>query len=230
MSQLEFENFTVPEVRQSLDMVPSVFASQREMLIGIQQLYGPIYADVTYSTGQFWKELPKPVICTDLSSGDTHADFTNLPFASRSIPSMIIDPPFLVDRGKEDSYHEDSLQMTKRFTAYVDMGDLMSSYTKALYEAYRVLKSGGYLAFKCQDIVSRQKRFSAHCHVWQTALNVGFTAEDLFILVASSRITGRWDKQQHARNFASYVWIFSKRKATHAIKETDEADSSPVLL
>lgn len=207
--QLQFDNFPTPNVKPVLLMVPSVFTSQQEMLLGIQQLYGPIHADVTYSTGSFWKGLPKPPICTDLNIGDVRADFTNLPFASRSIPSMIIDPPFLADRGKKE-YDAESVQMQQRFTAYDDMGDLMSSYTKALYEAKRVLKPGGYLAFKCQDIVYRQSNIFTHCHVWQMAQSVGFTAEDLFILVATNRMTGAWKTQKHARKWHSYIWIFRK--------------------
>lgn len=210
--QLQFEDFPVPNVKPVLLMVPSVFSDQQEMLLGIQQLYGPIHADVTYSTGSFWKGIPKPPVCTDLNVGDARADFTCLPFASRSIPSMIIDPPFLVDRGKEESYADESIQMQQRFTAYDDIGHLMASYQKAIYEAYRVLQSGGYLAFKCQDIVSRQKQQATHCYVWQMAINAGFTVEDLFILVASSRITGNWHTQRHSRHLHSYVWVFRKGK------------------
>lgn len=216
MTQLAFDNMPTPDNRPQLLMLPNVYTSQQEMLVAIQQLYGPIHADVTYSTGAFWRGIPQPPIRTDLNSGDVRADFTNLPFASRSLPSMIIDPPFLADRGRKDTYDENSLQMQQRFTAYEDIGELMASYTSAIYEAYRVIKPGGYLAFKCQDIVYRQRYLPVSCYVWQIAQNARFVAEDKFILIANNRMTGAWKKQMHSRRFDSNVWIFIKPKGTYA--------------
>ena len=43
------------------------------------------------------------------------------------------------------------------------------------------------------------------------ALDIGFYPKDLFILLAKTRLNdGR--KQQHARKFHSYFWIFEKRE------------------
>lgn len=215
MEQLVIPDFPAPAIKPANDIVPSVFNSQREMLSAIQSLYGPIQADVTYSSGEFWKGIPvQPEIKADLTPRSPDviaADFTKLPFESRSIRSMIIDPPFLVDRGRGE-YAKGSQHLTRRFTAYDDIADLMSSYSSALYEAYRVLKSGGYLAFKCQDTVNRQKQIVTHCHVWQMALAAGFYVEDLMILLTNNRMIGRWQKQLHTRKFHCYMWIFRKPK------------------
>jgi hypothetical protein len=47
------------------------------------------------------------------------------------------------------------------------------------------------------------------------ALELGFYPKDLFILTAKMRINsfgGRWNKQEHARKYHSYFWVFEKIK------------------
>ena len=47
------------------------------------------------------------------------------------------------------------------------------------------------------------------------ALELGFYPKDMFILTAKMRINsfgGRWNKQEHARKYHSYFWVFEKIK------------------
>jgi len=85
-------------------------------------------------------------------------------------------------------------------------------YRSALAELYRVLEPGGILAMKCQDTVEAGKQVWSHILVLQAAIDAGFTAVDLFILVGGGRIQG-WNhsNQVHARKFHSYFWVFQKR-------------------
>lgn len=65
------------------------------------------------------------------------------------------------------------------------------------------------MIFKCQDVVFSAKNHFTHVWVMNEALKLGFYPKDLFILLARNRLTdGR--KQQHARKFHSYFWVFKK--------------------
>jgi hypothetical protein len=77
-------------------------------------------------------------------------------------------------------------------------------------EARRVLKpSGSQLWVKCKDEVSSGKQRWSHLELYQRALTLGFTARDLFVLVAKSPLLGyRWTTQIHARKTHSYLWVF----------------------
>ena len=96
-------------------------------------------------------------------------------------------------------------------------GDLFAAfcrYRDALKEAYRVLKPGGVLIFKCQDKTSSGKQFFSHCFIWQAAIDAGFYPLDLFILLAKSRLVADWQRtnQKHARKYCCFFWVFSKAK------------------
>ena len=74
-----------------------------------------------------------------------------------------------------------------------------------------ILKNDGIVIFKCQDCVSSAKQYFSHCWVMYEAMKYGFYPKDLFILFAKNRINdGR--KQQHARKYHSYFWVFKKQK------------------
>ena len=47
--------------------------------------------------------------------------------------------------------------------------------------------------------------------MYNAATQSGFTAIDLFILIAKNRVIGKFDKQHHARKFHSYFWVFKKQ-------------------
>jgi len=82
-------------------------------------------------------------------------------------------------------------------------------YSGSLKEFSRVLKDDGIVIFKCQDIVSSAKQHFTHCWVMYEAMKYGFYPKDLFILLAKNRLNdGR--KQQHARKFHSYFFVFKK--------------------
>ena len=50
-----------------------------------------------------------------------------------------------------------------------------------------------------------------HCLVYNWALENGFYAKDLFILLSKQRIFNPNLKQKHARKFHSYWWVFVKK-------------------
>ncbi len=172
------------------------------------------HLDVTYSTGSMWKGLREPEHKFDIDPKGqdvSYADVRDLPISNESIDSIMFDPPFLATTGKSLKKSDDSNVIAKRFGVYPDEIELHTMYRDALTELHRVLTPGGLLVFKCQDKVSSGHQYFSHVYVHDYAVDVGFYPKDLFILVAKSRLVAKWQrKQQHARKFHSYFWVFQK--------------------
>jgi hypothetical protein len=78
--------------------------------------------------------------------------------------------------------------------------DIMNLYGEGMREALRVLKMGGYLWVKTKDQVMSARQWWSHIEIYNTAMEIGFVAQDLFILVPDSKTSSkRWEKQYHAR-------------------------------
>jgi hypothetical protein len=74
-----------------------------------------------------------------------------------------------------------------------------------------VLKKGGKLVFKCQDIIHNHAMHCTHNRVINMAEIEGFRLLDLFILPARSRMPGpQKGTQRHARVWHSYFLVFRK--------------------
>ena len=194
-------------------MHTTVHTSQEELLQSIVALWCPCLGgfelDPTYGRGNFYKgSIARPPLCFDISPqvpGVKPADVRNLPIADGVVSTCIFDPPFLHAHGKGSV-------IGNRFSSYPSQKLLHEMYRSALAELYRVLEPGGILAMKCQDTVEAGKQVWSHILVQQAAIDAGFTAVDLFILVGGGRIQG-WNhsNQVHARKFHSYFWVFQKR-------------------
>lgn len=202
-------------------MIKSVSCSQEEILQWIIQLYissGCFDVDATFSTGGFYRnaQIPLPRHRFDLTpqaDGVQEADCRNLPLAADSIQSMILDPPFLATKGPSLSA-EIGNRINRRFGVYPNETALRDMYADTISEAYRVLKPGGILVFKCQDKVSSGKQHMMHCFVYTEAVKHGFEPLDLFILLAKSRLIANWQRnQKHARKYHCYFWVFRKPKS-----------------
>ena len=198
-------------------LIRSISYDQDELLKWILQLYvhdGRFDADPTYSKGGFYRHLPKPVHCMDIQPLYPHvtqADCRNLPFADGELRSMMLDLPFLATTGKSLSTSHGNI-INRRFTVCPSEKELAKLYRDALKEAYRVLCKDGVVVFKCQDKVSSGRQYMMHCLVYNWAMELGFTDEDLFILLAKSRLVANWQRnQKHARKYHSYFWVFRKR-------------------
>ena len=53
----------------------------------------------------------------------------------------------------------------------------------------------------------------SHIELYNRALDLGYIAQDLFILVSGEEPRVPWPRQVHARKNHSYLWIFKKVKA-----------------
>ena len=194
--------------------------SQTEILDAIEALHVPngFEVDVTYGGGAFWKGRREPAHKFDIDpqrSGVVAADSRLLPLGPSSVGSLMFDPPFLtyVRAGRSGN---GKMAMARRFSGYWTYEELEDHYQETISEAYRVLKPGGVLAVKCQDIVHNHRLHATHEKVMGWAEMEGFRLLDLFILAASHRMPGpnRKGTQKHARVFHSYFLVFRSTKSS----------------
>jgi hypothetical protein len=191
-------------------MLKTVFDNQDQLLKEMVGFYssGIIELDPTYGNGCFYKKTDlKLILHGDLKlSGRHFMDSRKLPFPDDSRTSIMFDPPFLPGASPKKTGI-----INNRFGWFRAIKDVWKMYEESLKEFSRVLKTGGVLYFKCQDICNCGKQWWSHVFVINKAQELGFHLEDLFILVAKHRLTdNRWKTQRHARKFHTYFLVFKK--------------------
>jgi hypothetical protein len=200
--------------------IKSVYNTNDDVIKNIMKLYNieQFDLDCTYSSGNFWKNLKGPKIKTDLfPKNDTiiQADSENLPFEDGSMTSIMYDPPFVIAGKSYRDNKEGSSIIAKRYEGYESYSHLTKNYYNTLKELYRITEKGGIVVFKCQDTVSGGKNHFTHCLIMNMAINIGFYPRDMFVLHNNVRINSfgtKWTKQEHARKYHSYFWVFEKVK------------------
>ena len=194
-------------------MIKSVSDNQHQIIKDILTLYCPdgIDLDPTYSKGNFYKQIEKPRLKSDLfpqADDVVKCDAASLWLENDSIQTIMFDPPFVAGHTKENP----TGIIGERFHGFRYVSDLWEWYDKCLLEFHRVLKKNGVLIFKCQDTVSSGKQHLSHVHIINKAEELGFYSKDLFILTAKNRIIGHNHQvQKHARKFHSYFLVFVKK-------------------
>lgn len=198
--------------------IESLSFDQHRILADIVALHATdgFEADMTYGNGQFWNTplLLRPPLCFDLeptTTGVIKADCRRLPLQSASIGSAVCDLPFLTYIKAGRSHKDGAVSMSRRFSGYYSYDELSDSYKATLYEAGRVLRKGGVLVFKCQDIVHNHKLHPTHFYSIRWAEQAGFRLLDIFILAAKNRMPSpQKGTQRHARIHHSYFLVFKK--------------------
>jgi len=192
-------------------LIRSVSTKQDQILQWIMSLYCPngFDLDPTYGAGGFYRKIPRPKYCFDLSprlAAVGKADARFLPIKSKSLRSIIFDPPFLA-RGGENGI------MNSKYGAGGLPDELWSLFYQAMCEFVRVLKPQGVLVFKCQDYIYGRTQYMSHVEIMNYAVELGLYPKDIFILISFSRpISWNHSNQNHARKFHSYFWVFGKQK------------------
>lgn len=194
-------------------VISSIGFDEQQIIRDILYLHGKgnyIDCDPTFSVGNFYKNgLPKPKYRFDKfpqTKDVIEATSDNLPLEDETCNIVMFDPPFVINGDLKETGI-----ITKRFTSFKHWNELRAMYCGSLKEINRILKNGGLLIFKCQDIVSSGKNHFSHCWIMNEAVWLGFYPKDLFLLLAKNRLNdGR--EQQHARKYHSYFWVFEKTK------------------
>lgn len=197
-------------------LIRSVYETQDEILMAIMRLHCPggFDADLTYGNGTFWRKVKRPALCFDVQPLADHvkqADSCLLPLEPGSLGSVVFDPPFLTYVKNGRGHKDGKVAMTARYGGYYTYGQLELHYRGTISECYRVLKPGGLMVFKCQDIIHNHKMHCTHINVVNWAQIEGFRLKDLFVLPAKSRMAGpQKGCQRHARIFHSYFLVLQR--------------------
>jgi hypothetical protein len=209
--------------RHSRDGHPAKFVAQKDWVYSCQDgdnskliakvasLYlkdGQVIADVTYGKGVFWKRVDtsrfdfRP---SDILSCENKYDFCNLPYKDGEIDILVFDPPYLHNPGNmvfDENYRNGDT------TKGMSHEDIINLYRRGMEEGFRVLKAGGQLWAKCKDEMEGVQRWN-HIEIYDIAKEIGFHAEDLFVLVYKyPPMPHQVERQRHARKNHSYLWIF----------------------
>jgi len=195
------------------NMIGTVYNNEQDLLQAILDIHCPqgIEVDPMYFKGNFYKAITPPRYKYDIQPiilGVEQADAKDLPLGSRSVGSIILDPPFMFGiHGKTEKYYSSATH-----GIFPNFGALAELYQGILKEAWRVLINKGICIIKCQDYTD-SKTTMTHCFVWQWAVETGLYPKDLAILhlpkgkVYNSNLT-----QRHLRKTHSYFWVFRAMK------------------
>jgi len=205
------------------DLVLSAcFDGNDDVFPKILQLYvrpGSIIADVTYGKGVFWRNVSPRAYdlkATDIQHG---VDCRALPYRKSEIDCVVLDPPYMHSPGGTahttthaafERHYRNNVTGNQTGSKYHEA--VLDLYKDAGSEAHRVLKDRGVFIVKCQDEVCANRQRFTHIELIQAYQEMGFVAEDLFVIVRSNRPgVSRMVRQVHARKNHSYFLVFWKR-------------------
>lgn len=180
----------------------SLLSSSRAVngLLDLVAAPSPI-VDTTYGNGTFWRDSERVVIGCDVDpQRATHviADFRRLPFADRSIPTVVFDPPF--------HPHVNSAEEIRFKAMGSNETQMKEQFITGVTECWRV--TGSYLLVKCQGFIHNHR--PQWMPLWAISV-CGEPFEWLVIWREGKRISGRWKSSNSLRrNHADYL-LFSKR-------------------
>lgn len=194
-------------------VIKAASANEHTILANILKLYNnskPVDADLTYSKGVIWKNLPPPSRKFDihpLSNEIEHlAVAENLHTGIFS--SILFDLPFIV---RIDSVTDFSI-ISRRFEAFQSKQELLNTNTRMLHLSHKLLKKKGILIIKTGDCVYAGRQIFTHVHLINEATCIGFEIEDLFILTRKNVILSSNAKQiRHARKNYCYYLVLRKK-------------------
>ncbi|RIU06947.1 class I SAM-dependent methyltransferase [Mycobacteroides abscessus] len=205
-----------------LDGGRAVFGNNAALIDMLAKLYVPdglVVRDVTWGKGAFWKatdtrrfDLQGSDIADHIGGHDgiVRADFRALPDEDESADLVVLDPPYIHNPGKHVT---DSRYNNAATTKGLSHADIRELYRAGMAEAVRVLRPGGQLWVKCKDEIESGKQQWSHIEIHSDAVELGYYARDLFVLVPPSKSPqARWNTQKHARKVHSYLWVFDKPK------------------
>lgn len=187
---------------------------------------GSVVADVTYGKGVFWKNIPADrytLLATDIQDG---VDCRDLPYADEEIDCVVLDPPYMHSPGGTahrshtpfETYYRNNGSGGQTRRKYHEA--VLDLYLDGAREAYRVLRERGVFIVKCQDQVCSNRQRFTHVEIMEACGEMGFVAEDLFVVVRNNRPgVSRVVRQVHARKNHSYFLVFWKRGAKGSLWE-----------
>ncbi len=188
---------------------------------------GSVVADVTFNEGTFWKQVPHDaytILATDINPKyspycEAVVDYRDLPYEDNNIDAVVLDPPYAEGfYSPSEPSDEDDYWIKERYgdgsrSEFTYHEAVINEYVLAGREAHRVLADDGVLIVKLQDEVSRNQQRLTHVEVTNIyEQQLGFTAEDLFVVVRPDRPTfSNIKRQRRARKNHSYFIVYKKQ-------------------
>ncbi|WP_419923862.1 DNA methyltransferase [Candidatus Poriferisocius sp.] len=212
------------------DLVFSAYAEGNDDVFPrIMDLYvapSSVVADVTFGKGVFWRNVPNgmyQLLATDIQNG---IDCRALPYSDGEIDCVVLDPPYMHSPGGTAHTAHQAFERHYRNNGTGNRTNkkyheaVLSLYEDAGSEAHRVLRDKGVLIVKCQDEVCSNRQRFTHVEIMQAYEQMGFVAEDLFVVMRKNRPgVSRAVQQVHARKNHSYFLVFWKSDGSKRIWE-----------
>ncbi len=193
----------------------STSESQSKILASIVQLHNegkPIELDPCYNLGKMYvPDVEPPRLKFDLvplSQEVKQASADALPLPDKFVRSMVLDPPWLIHSGENNS------KMANRYGSLQNKKALKDLVTGFLREGYRVLAQDGLLIFKCQDFIHDRRKFFMSIYFVNKAIALGFNPIDHFIYLPKSRMRNLKERKESyaAHSWHTHFYVFRKKK------------------
>ena len=188
------------------------------LILGLYVAEGSVVADVTYGKGTFWRHVALEnydLRATDILDG---VDCRKLPYGDGTIDCVVLDPPYMHSPGGTTHTSQTAFEEHYRNNGTGNNTDkkyheaVVELYKEAGEEAFRVLRERGVFIVKCQDEVCTNRQRFTHVELIQAFEQLGFVAEDLFVVVRQNKPgVSSAVRQVHARKNHSYFLVLWKR-------------------
>jgi tetratricopeptide (TPR) repeat protein len=230
--------YSVYQRGKETDDIQSFSYDQDELLEHILLLHvkaNRYDCDLTYSKGNFYKTIPKPIWRFDKFPKKNKKGESPLPLddvdkyvEQGTLHSVVVDLPFIVKKLPEGK--EDTAKITRRFDRFDSKEELVAANESIIATASRLLHDDGFLIMKTQDSNSSGNQIWTHTLVEQIAEKNGLLIKDLFLCInaddngeARFMALDEMCVQRHARKVHTYFYVFKKVDREELGKKYDKA-------
>lgn len=141
--------------------------------------------DPTYGKGNWWTRWrPDELLFSDIALNGI--DFRDLPLPDNCIEQGVFDPPYVAKGGRKTSNMQKFDAAYGLFDAPKTPLALQILINEGLDELMRVLVPKATLIVKCQNYVSSGKLWLGREHTLGTAMDFGFTVQDILEYIVES--------------------------------------------